>query len=229
MMLKLPYLRSFLLFLLAGFLTASMQTFAAEEAEKEVAEEGFVQLFDGKSLDGWQGSVKGYDIADGVLVCRKEGGGHLLTKKEYGDFVLRFEFKLTPGANNGLGIRTPPSGDPAYVGMELQILDDTSPQYAKLAPYQFHGSIYGVVAAKKGHLKPVGEWNEQEVTADGDHIKVVLNGEAIVDAKLEEVAKDGTIDGKNHPGLVNNQGHIGFLGHGAHVEFRNIRIKELKK
>ena len=190
-------------------------------------EEGFTSLFDGKTLTGWQGNINGYDAKDGILTCRKKGGGRLLTKKQYGDFVFRFEFKLTPGANNGLGIRTPPQGDAAYVGMELQILDNTAKKYAKLKPYQYHGSIYGVVPAKRGHLKPVGEWNVQEVTAKGDDIKIVLNGETIVEANLKEAAKNGTIDGRKHPGLFNKTGHIGFLGHGALVEFRNIRIKEL--
>ena len=192
-------------------------------------EAGFVAIFDGKSLDGWQGSTKGYQAKDGVLICPKKGGGKIFSNKKYDDFVLRFDFKLTPGANNGLGVRTPLRGDPAYAGMELQILDNTAEKYAKLKPYQYHGSIYGVVTAKRGHLKPVGEWNVQEVTAKGDQIKVVLNGETIVDANIREASKDGTIDGKKHPGLLNKTGHIGFLGHGAHVEFRNIRIKELKR
>ena len=195
------------------------------------AEEGFVPLFNGKDLTGWVGSVKGYVVEDGVLVCRKRGGGHLFTEKEYGNFTLRFEFKLEPGANNGLGIRTPLRGNPAYVGMELQILDNTSPSYAKLQPYQFHGSIYGVVPAKRGHLKPVGEWNAQEVIARGPKIQVILNGTTIVDADLAPIIKSGeTADHrgvKGHPGLLRASGHIGFLGHGSRVEFRNIRIKEL--
>jgi len=194
--------------------------------------EGFVPLFNGTDLTGWVGSVKGYVVENGVLVCKKRGGGHLFTEREYADFVLRFEFKLEPGANNGLGIRTPLRGNPAYAGMELQILDNSSPRYAKLQPYQFHGSIYGVVPAKRGHLKPVGEWNAQEVTARGTKIKVVLNGTAIVDADLAPIIKSGeTADRrgvKGHPGLLRPAGHIGFLGHGARIEFRSIRIKELK-
>jgi hypothetical protein len=191
-------------------------------------EEGFTSLFDGMSLEGWQGSTNGYMAEDGILICKKDGGGNLYTNKEYGDFELRFEFKLTPGANNGLGIRTPTKGDAAYVGMELQILDDTAQQYKNLQPYQFHGSIYGVVPAKKGHQKPVGEWNSQTVIAKGKNIKVILNGETIVDADIEKASTPKTIDGKDHPGLKNEKGHIAFCGHGAHVEFRNIRIKELK-
>jgi hypothetical protein len=189
-------------------------------------EEGFVSLFDGKTLNGWEGDTKGYTAEEGVLICRKDGGGFLYTEKEYGDFELRFEFKLTPGANNGLGVRTPRGGDPAYVGMEIQILDDTAEQYKNLQPYQYHGSIYGVVPAKRGHLKPVGEWNKQTVICKGKQVTVILNGETIVDANIEEASTPKTIDGNKHPGLEREKGYLAFCGHGAHVEFRNIRIKE---
>jgi hypothetical protein len=164
----------------------------------------------------------------GAIVCQKGKGGNLYTEREYGDFELRFEFKLTPGANNGIAIRAPLKGDAAYQGMEIQVLDDTAPQYAKLKEFQFHGSIYGVAAAKRGHLKPVGEWNEETIIAKGKQITVVLNGTTIVDVDLEKVATPQTIDGNAHPGVQRAAGHIGFCGHGAHVEFRNLRIKELK-
>jgi hypothetical protein len=188
------------------------------------ARDGFVLLFDGKSLDGWKGDTRGYQADSGLLVCKP--GGRLWTEKQYSDFVFRFEFKLTPGANNGVGIRTPMEGDPAYVGMEIQILDDAAPKYARLAPYQYHGSIYGVVPAKRGALKPAGEWNSQEIRAEGSKIKITLNGEVIVDADLSKIEE--TIDKRPHPGLHNPSGYIGFLGHGDPLEFRNIRIKELK-
>lgn len=191
------------------------------------SEEDFVSIFNGKDLDGWVGATKGYVVEDGNLVCLKKGGGNLFTEDEYSDFNLRFEFKLEPGANNGLAIRAPLEGNAAYVGMELQILDDADDVYKSLKPYQYHGSIYGVVPAKRGHLKPVGEWNSQEVIANGRRVKVILNGETIVDADLDEASKDGTVDGNKHPGLKNKSGHIGFLGHGARIEFRNLRIKDL--
>ncbi|MBI2302882.1 MAG: DUF1080 domain-containing protein, partial [Armatimonadetes bacterium] len=189
--------------------------------------EGFVTLFNGQDLTGWIGSVTGYEARDGVLFCAKEKGGALFTEDEYGDFAFRFEFTLTPGANNGVGIRTPTNVDPAYGGMEIQVLDDSAEMYKGLQPYQFHGSIYGVVPAKKGFQKPVGEWNTEEIVADGQHVKVTLNGEVIVDADLVAASKDGTMDHREHPGLHNPKGHIGFLGHGADVWFRNIRIQEL--
>ncbi len=189
-------------------------------------DEGFYPLFNGKDLSGWIGATKGYVVEDGCIVCLKKGGGNLYTRDRYDDFVLRFEFTLTPGANNGLGIRVPPGGHAAYDGMELQIIDNTAKKYAKLQPWQYHGSIYGVVPAKRGHLKPAGAWNTQEVTADGRRIAVVLNNATIVDANLDEVTP---IHDKKHPGLARMKGHIGFLGHGARVAFRNIRIKPIAR
>ena len=200
-------------------------TLSAEEKA-----EGFRILFDGTNLDEWTGNKKDYTVESGniVLYPPTEGsGGNLYTSEEFDNFIFRFEFMLTPGANNGLGIRTPSSGDAAYSGMELQILDNTAPIYANLEEYQYHGSVYGVIPAKRGALKPVGEWNYQEVIADGDNIKITLNGTTIVDGNLREASKDGTIDGKNHPGLLNPNGHIGFLGHGSKVKFKNIRVKDL--
>jgi hypothetical protein len=196
--------------------------------EKEM-ENGFVSLFNGQDLSGWIGDKKGYGVENGkIVVFPARGGGNLYTEKEYSDFILRFEFKLTPGANNGLGIRAPLEGDAAYEGMELQILDNMADKYKDLKPYQYHGSIYGVVPAKLGHLKPVGEWNGQEVIADGRRITVKLNGAVIVDADIDEASSPKTMDGRDHPGLKRQKGHIGFLGHGSHVEFRNIHIKELR-
>ncbi|MFC1557581.1 DUF1080 domain-containing protein [candidate division KSB1 bacterium] len=202
----------------------------AEEAAPEL-EEGFVSLFNGKDLTGWVGDTVGYVAEDGKIVVHPErsgGSGNLYTEDEYSDFILRFEFKLTSNANNGLGIRAPLQGDAAYVGMELQILDNTGDMYQTLEPWQYHGSVYGIVPAKRGYLKTVGSWNYEEVTVRGRHVTVMLNDVMIVDADIDEATKNGTIDGRDHPGLSRDKGHIGFLGHGSHVEFRNIRIKELK-
>jgi 3-keto-disaccharide hydrolase len=164
------------------------------------------------------------------MICdpARGGSGNLYTADEYGDFVFKFDFRLTPGANNGLGIRMPEGQNAAYAGMELQILDDASPRYTGwLKSYQHHGSIYGVVPAKKGHLKPVGEWNYQEVVAKGKQISVTLNGVTIVDADIEKASTPKAIDGNDHPGLKRAEGYIGFCGHGDQVEFCNIRVKSL--
>jgi hypothetical protein len=189
----------------------------------------FVPLFNGRDLSGWEGDTQGYVAEDNqIVVYPDRGSGNLYTEKEYQDFILIFEFQLTPGANNGLGIRTPREGDAAYVGMELQILDNSAAKYQELKEYQYHGSIYGVVPAKRGFQRPVGEWNFQEVIAQGRRITVRLNGETIVDADIDEAATPQTLDGREHPGLKRNRGHIGFLGHGSRVAFRNIWIKEIE-
>jgi len=209
-----------------------------EDVENQVREylgvlwkqEGFVSLFNGNDLSGWIGDTAGYIADEGRIVISPEhGSGNLYTERQYKDFILRFEFRLTAGANNGLGIRTPLEGDPAYVGIELQILDNTADKYKDLKPYQYHGSLYGVVPAVRGFLSPVGEWNFQEVTARERRITVKLNGSIILDADIEQAAKDGTMDGREHPGLGRESGHIGFLGHGSVVEFRNIWIKEIER
>jgi Domain of Unknown Function (DUF1080) len=196
------------------------------------AEEGFTPLFDGKSLAGWQGGKDGYAIKEECIVSQEKGSGNLATVKEYGNFHFKFEFKLTPGANNGIGIRVPTEIDgqrldPAFKGIELQIIDDVSDKYKNIKDWQRHGSVYGVVAAKTGHLKPAGEWNSEEIIARGKHITVILNGATIVDADVEKASANGTLDGKDHPGLKRDSGHICFCGHGAEVWFRNLRIKEL--
>jgi HEAT repeat protein len=195
---------------------------------EEEAAEGFVSLFNGQDLSNWAGNEHSYSVEDGTIVIRPaKSGGNLYTAKEYADFIFRFEFKLTPGANNGLGIRTPMEGDAAYVGYELQILDNTAEVYANLQPYQYHGSVYGIIPALRGYLKPVGEWNCEEVWVKGDKIRITLNGTTIVDGDLKEASKNGTADHKDHPGLKRSSGHIGFLGHGSLLWFRNIRIREI--
>lgn len=192
-------------------------------------EAGFLPIFDGKTLAGWQllgGKGDGYGVKDGVIYCAKGGGGNLLTEREYGDFILRFEFKLEPGSNNGIAIRAPmAAGSLAYLGMEVQILDDTAPQYAKLKAAQYCGSVYLIAPAKRGALRPVGEWNEEEIYCRGRHIRVTLNGQVIVDTNLNDVTDRDTL--QKHPGMLREKGHIGFLGHNDYVEFRNLRIKEL--
>jgi HEAT repeat protein len=199
------------------------------ELTAEENKNGFELLFNGKNLDNWLGNKTDYVVEDNAIAIYPtgKGNGNLYTEKEYSDFVFRFEFQLTPGANNGLGIHTPLKGDAAYGGKEIQILDNTAPVYANLQPYQYHGSVYGIIPAKRGFLKPVGEWNEQEVYVKGDRIKVTLNGTVILDGDLKKASRNGTMDKKEHPGLHVNKGHIAFLGHGTVVRFRNIRVKDL--
>ncbi len=201
------------------------------ELTKEEKEQGFNFLFNGKDLNQWVGNKTDYVVEDNTIAIypSNESHGNLYTEKEFSDFIFRFEFQLTPGANNGLGIHAPLEGDVAYVGKEIQILDNDAPVYSKLEVYQYHGSVYGVMPAKRGFLKPVGEWNYEEVYVKGDAIKVTLNGTVILEGDLKKATKKGTLDHKEHPGLKKHTGHIGFLGHGSIVKFKNIRIKELSK
>jgi len=213
-------------------LAAGTLSYAAEEAASpqlalsaEEAAEGFVSLFDGKTLRGWQGSLDGYTVEDGVLVCQPQGGGKLFTTRTYSDFILRFQFKLEPGGNNGVAIRAPLEGRPSRVALEIQILDDSAPRYRHLKPYQYHGSIYGLVPAKRGYLKPPGQWNSEEIFCQGGYIRVTLNGTVIAEADVTKIKEP--MDGYEHPGRFRTEGYVGFIGHGTRVEFRNIRIKEL--
>ena len=176
-----------------SLLIAAMLSAVAMGAQQP-DDEGFTPLFNGRDFTGWvygkrangveNRSGKGYQIENGVIFSTKEDGGNLYTEKEYADFVFRFDFKLTENANNGIGIRAPLEGDAAYVGIEIQVLDDSGSSYTKLQPYQYHGSIYGMVPPKRGFQKPVGEWNTEEITARGRRITVKLNGTTIVDADL---------------------------------------------
>ncbi len=196
---------------------------------KQEKKENYQILFDGTSMTEWTSNTDEYVLEDGCIVMRPLGGhGNLYTKREFENFILRFEFLLTPEANSGLGLRhkmiTAPRG---YDGMELQILDNTAPIYANLKPYQYHGSVYGWIPAKRGFLKPVGEWNFQEVIANGNQIKVILNGSVILDGNLEDAVKD-TSEDKKPKTLFYKKGHIAFLGHNSVVKFRNIRIKEIE-
>ena len=177
-----------------------------------------VSLFNGKDLTGWKNAK--YVVEDGVLICK---GGNLVTEKQYTNYVFELDFLLPPGGNNGLGIHYPGTVGPSGSGMELQILDNKHPKYAKLVDSQYHGSLYKLKAAKRGHLKPAGEWNHQKVTIDGPSVIVELNGVVILDANLDEINKLKP----KHKGATRRSGHICFCGHGAPVKFKNITIKEL--
>jgi hypothetical protein len=203
---------------------AASSTIAGDLTAEEQAE-GFVPLCDGHSLAGWNGSVDGYEVADGVISCIPEKGGNLYTDGEYADFILRFDCRLDAGGNNGVGIRVPAGGHASTDGMEIQMLDSTSAQYKDIAPYQFHGSVYGIIPAKRGYLKPVGGWNQHEIRCIGRQITIVLNGETIVNGDLDAALAAGAPDGHEHAGARRASGHIVLCGHGTRVEFRNMRIK----
>ena len=212
------------------------------ELSAEEKAEGFELLFDGQNMDAWTGNLEAYQPVDGYMYVTASYGttGNLYTKKEYADFVLRFEFCFDrDGVNNGVGIRTPMGVDAAYHGMELQVLHHDSPIYKNLKVHQVHGSVYGIIPAKRIKWGALGEWHTEEIRAKGDRITVIVDGEVILDGNIRKatkghnVAPDGsdknpyTVDGRNHPGLFNKKGHIGFLGHGEGIKYRHVRVKEL--
>ncbi len=202
----------------------------ADEANRrlrgEDAAQGFQPIFNGRDLNGWAGAVENYEVREGAIVCREGKGGVLFTEEQYDDFLVRLEFQLPPGGNNGLAIRYPGTGRAAYDGMtELQVIDDTAEQYAKLDPRQFHGSAYAMVPAQRGYLRPVGQWNYQQVTVQGPTITVELNGTVILNADLSKVTEFK--DNWPHPGKDRTRGHFGFAGHRDPVLFRNIAVKRL--
>ena len=207
-------------------------------------EPGFRPLFNGRNLDGWLGATNLFYAERGELVFREgeKNFGNLFYHRDFKNFTVRFSFKLVPNGNNGFAIRAGRDcvtggaliggnalmRDAAYNGMEIQILDDTGSLKQKNKAWQYCGSIYGVTAAQKGHLRPVGEWNDYEITAVGENITVILNGVTILATSVKDLPTDGsTPDGKPHPGLHNPSGYVGFLGHTMPVRFRNIRIREL--
>ena len=199
----------------------------ANEILRKHSGDGFTPLFNGKNLAGWKGAKENYEVVDGAIRCKAGHGGVLFTKEKYGDFVVRLEFKLPPGGNNGLAIRYPGEGNAAYAGMtELQVLDSEHEKYATLDERQYHGSAYGMVPAHRGYLRETGEWNFQVVTVKGSTIQVELNGNLILDADLSTVTE--FMADSPHPGKDLTEGHFGFAGHNDPVEFRRIEIKRLE-
>jgi hypothetical protein len=177
-------------------------------------------------LIGWQqigGQERAWHFEDGILYAEGENGGWLATHRQYDNFALAVEFRVPPGGNSGVFIRAPLEGDPAYTGMEIQILDDRAEQWSDLEPSQYTGSIYGVQAPSDRVSKKAGEWQRMVIIADGPHVQVGLNGKKIIDTNLTYYPNKLDM----HPGLMRTGGYIGLQSHGSRVEFRNIMIREL--
>ena len=177
-------------------------------------------------LVGWQqvdGQEGTWHFKGGVLCTEGENGGWLATHRQYENFVLALEFRVPPGGNSGVFIRAPLQGDPAYTGMEIQILDDRAEQWSGLQAFQYMGSIYGVQAPSERVSKKAGEWQEMVIVARGSEVQVILNGRKIIDTVLTRYLHK--LD--EHPGLLRPRGHIGLQNHGSRVEFRHIRLREL--
>jgi hypothetical protein len=196
-------------------------------AEEKETPQGFTPLFNGKDLTGWKvhgGKMEAWGAEDGLIFVQGGGGGWLMTEKEYGNFEVRLEFKVPVNGNSGVALRAPLKGDPAYEGMEIQILDDDGPAYKNLRPAQYCGSIYDVVPPSKKVTKPAGEWNKYRITAKDRKVTIELNGTVIVDANLDDHKEHA----KRHPGLLREKGHLGLQSHDGRVEFRNLYVKELE-
>ncbi len=177
-------------------------------------------------LVGWQqieGRQGSWAFANGVLSAQEGGEGWLSTVRQYENFELSLEFKVSAGANSGVFLRTPQTGDPAYVGMEVQILDDYAKQWENLRPNQYTGSIYDVQAPAERGSKKAGQWQKMVIVCHGSVVKVSLNGKEIIDT--DTTYYPYRYDA--HPGLQRTRGYIGLQNHGSRVRFRNIQIKML--
>ena len=182
------------------------------------------ELFNGTDLTGWK-TINGEDgswkAENGILSTEGKGGGWISTTREFDNFKLDIEFRLPEGGNSGVFIRAPHEGNPAYSGMEIQVLDDYADEYKSLNPWQYTGSIYSVQAPAKRVSKPAGEWQKMTIVCNGPNVQVTLNGVQIVDANLiNHMEKAG-----EHPGLTRRKGFIGFQDHSSKIEYRNIKIQ----
>lgn len=202
--------------LLAMGLAAGFQPLAAEEWQK---------LFNGKDLFGWEevGSQGSWQAADGILYCSGKGSGWISTARTYANFELDLEFRVPADGNSGVFLRAPREGNPAFEGMEIQVLDDAAPMYAKLMPEQYTGSIYDVQAASPRVTKEAGQWQHMNILCDGRKVKVTVNGKTVVDANLD----DYPAKFDKHPGLKRADGYIGLQNHGSRLDYRNIKIRQL--
>jgi hypothetical protein len=203
------------------------------------AEEGFTPLFPKDSLAGWKVSdwsnistpqkVEGtaWKIEKGVLYGLNKRTW-IASPKEYGDFILRLESKISKGANGGIGLRFPLVGDPAYTAMEIQVVDHEVYYGGQSQPQQRTASIYDEIAASPETTKPPGQWNSWEITARGSRVTIVLNGQKVVDADLSRETKARQQKG---PALAQRplKGHIGFQNLNGEIELRNVMIRVLDK
>jgi hypothetical protein len=172
-----------------------------------------------------------WSVKDGILNSGKQRGNWLMSEKEYADFILEFEVKLTEKGNSGIALRAPMKGDPAFDGMEMQIADFRYNMQAKDS--ELTGGIYRAIAPSKQVYKPT-EWNPFSIELKGNSLKVILNGEKIQDVDLSKFDQKVTRhDGSDAPPIKDRpkKGHIGFQHlsrENAPVIYRNLRIKELK-
>jgi hypothetical protein len=222
---------------LAVFIAIASATFAADnvltDAERS---QGWLLLFDGKTHEGWMNSDRSAPrtpVEDGAL--NPHGAGHymLVHEKEWGDFVLALDFKISPHCNSGIFVRTSsltphPGKDIGFNGLEVAIDDTTT------AGYVDTGALYDLSKPTRNAMRPVGEWNHIEITCRGARIEIVLNGEKVNSIDLDQFAEpnkrpDGTphkfdVAYKNHP----RKGYIGLQDHGSPCWFKNIKLRPIE-
>ena len=205
---------------LALVLTAS-PSHAAENAHQ------WKSLFNGHDLTGWQagdGQLDNWTVdKHGILRCTGKGHGWLSTADQYANFELELEFRVPPGGNSGVFLRSPRVGDATFHGMEVQVLDDYHKMYADILPYQYCGSLYAIAPAKGRANKHAGQWKKFHIVCDGRRVQVTLNGQQVVDVNLDQ--HKGKAD--KHPGILRTTGYIGLQNHGTGVDYRNVRVRVL--
>lgn len=201
----------------------AVQILASHQAKQ------FTSIFNGRDLAGWAGDMAAAEVKAGAIVWVKGQSGTVYWHETLADFQARVLFKVPPGGNNGLAIRYPGKGVAAYDAMtEIQILDENYEQVrGKIDPRQVHGSAAQMVGAARGYQFPLGEWNFQEVTAQGSRVKVELNGTIILDTDLAEVDLKKILGKRPQTGRDRREGFFGFAGHTDPVAFKDVFIRKL--
>lgn len=190
---------------------------------------GFVPLFNGRNFAGWKGDTEAFFVAtnkQGVAEIRSVPmkWGDLYTRKQYSDFILRFEYSVGEYGNNGIGLRVnyPCRSASFDGGFQIVLRDDLA--YIGQETWRNDASIYGVMAAKNSAAKAPDKWNREEIVLKGGMLSVSVNGVEVLKANLDALSP---ADGKTHRGLRNRKGHIALLSRKSNTAVRNLQIKEL--
>ena len=202
-----------------GYLGLEAEGARIEFRNLRIKELGFARRFNGQDLAGWdrvRGNDQTWAVRDGLLVCNGGGGNWLSTRDELSDFTLRLQYNLPADGNSGVYLRAPREGHISAIAMEIQLLDDEHPRYAKLKPYQYTGSIYGVVPGERGHTRPPGEWNRMQIKCEGPWVSVWTNGALVAHGNMDELEPL-----RNRP----RKGYVGLQNHHSKAMFREILIK----
>jgi len=189
-------------------------TFAAED-------KGFKPIFNGKNLEGWtlMGKAEGWSVKDGILRSEgAKGGDWIRSKEQYGDYILKLDWKVSAGGNSGIFIRATEEGNPWITGYEVQILDAPGRdlQYGT-------GSLYGYFSPKPMPDHTPDKWHTFEIQCVGSKIKITADGVKILDVDQLTNEKSKSKPVKGYIGLQDSHSKAGH-----YIEYRNIRIKKLK-